>query len=194
MSNKTIRVTGAYNISKLGGTATRARAPRGAPDPDGSGQERALGAALLGHESEFAEWDVLGEIRRKLAGYRAQDVSRGRPVAQDAEAPTVDQTVSRLLGCRCRCFYCQRPVKVLYSQARAPDQWTLDRIDNALSHTVANTVVACMACNLRRRRQSAEAFKAVRQMKIVRTDESDAHADAVTGPCVRQLHAVQKLD
>lgn len=194
MTSRTIRVTGAYNISKLGGRATRSRAPPDEPDPDRSGQERALGAALLGHDSEFSHWNVRGEIRRKLSSYRAQDAARGRTIARGPDAPTVDQTVSSLLSCRLLCFYCQRPVKVMYSQARAPEQWTLDRIDNSLSHTVANTVIACMACNLRRRSQSAEAFKAVKQMRIVRTNGTDAHADTASGPCVSPMHAVQKLD
>ena len=189
MSDKTIRVTGAYNITKLGGSATRARAPPGAEDPDSAGQDRALGAALLGHESEFSRWNVRGEIRRKLAGYRAQDVARGRAPAAGDAAPGVEGTLARLLGSGRRCYYCEQPTKVLYGRARAPEQWTLDRLDNSVSHTVENTVVSCMACNLRRRRQSAEAFRAVRQMKIVRTG-----AEQSSIACVPRMHDVHKMD
>lgn len=189
MPDKTIRLTGAYNITKLGGTASRARAPPGVEDPDSSGQDRALGAALLGHECAHSEWDLRGEIRRKLASYRAQDVARGRAVAEGNQEPDVDGTITRLLGCGRRCYYCDKPTKVLYGKARAPNQWTLDRLDNTVGHTIKNTVIACMACNLRRRRQSAEAFKAVKQMRIVRTG-----AEQVSPACVDKVHGDHAMD
>ena len=39
-----------------------------------------------------------------------------------------------------------------------PRQWTLDRKDNTLGHSVENTVVSCLGCNLRRRSRDHESF------------------------------------
>ncbi len=189
MVDKTVTVTGSYNITKLGGSAVRARAPKDEREPNQAGQKRALGAALLGHTSTFEKWDVRGEIRRKLSGYRAQDVARRRTPASGDEAPDEEGTIEKLLASDLECYYCGRHMKVLYSKARDPLQWTLDRVDNTLSHTVRNTVVACMGCNLQRRRRSAEAFRDVKQMRIVRVD----HADPVTTPSPRPMHANKTL-
>lgn len=188
--NKTIMLRGAYNIARLGGDAVRSRAPAGVPEPDRVGQERALGAALLGHSDPLDAWDLRGEVRRKLGGYRSQDrARRGEEAARD-EAPDEDGTIQRLLGCRLSCYYCGCTMKVLYAKARDPAQWTLDRIDNARPHTVANTVLACMACNLRRRRQSAEAFKDVKQMRIVRA----GIAEDPEAPSVDPMHAKSDME
>ncbi len=190
MTSKTVTVTGAYNICKLGGDASRARAPDGCHEPREAGQERALGAALLRHVSEFDVWDVRGEIRRKLNGYRSQDVARGRAPAAGKEAPDEDGTIERLLGERLGCHYCRQRVKVLYRRARDPAQWTLDRLDNSLAHTVANTVIACMSCNLKRRRQSAEAYRTTKQMRVVRVES----AEPPPSPCVDPMHVRRALE
>ena len=189
MTSKTITVTGAYNIAKLGGKASRKRAPDGEKEPDFVGQKKALGAALLGHTGAFESWDVRGEIRRKLNGYRSQDASRGRTPAAGREARDDDGTIERLLACGLSCYYCRQRMKALYSKARDPLQWTLDRIDNTLAHTIDNTVIACMGCNLKRRRQSAEAFRDVKQMRVIRAERAEGHGSPSVSPMhVRDDH------
>ena len=98
MAEKTVTVTGSYNVAKLGGAATRSRVPKDEQEPDQASQKTALGAALLGHISGFENWDVRGEIRRKLRGYRAQDVARRRAPAPSGEAPDEEGTIERLLA------------------------------------------------------------------------------------------------
>ena len=49
---------------------------------------------------------------------------------------------------------------------REPFQWTLDRIDNSLSHTNENTCVSCLKCNLQRRVMDADKFTFTKQLKI----------------------------
>ena len=48
-------------------------------------------------------------------------------------------------------------------------QWTLDRIDNDQGHTYDNVVIACLECNLQRRRTNSDKFLFTKQMKIVRS-------------------------
>ena len=50
------------------------------------------------------------------------------------------------------------------------EQWTLDRIDNDLSNTDENVIVACLKCNLQRRRQNKDKFLFTKQLKIVKQE------------------------
>ena len=45
-------------------------------------------------------------------------------------------------------------------------QWTLDRINNNLEHSNENTVVACLKCNLERRRINKLAFQFTKNLHI----------------------------
>ncbi len=47
-------------------------------------------------------------------------------------------------------------------------QWTLDRINNDIGHNNGNLVVACLECNLKRRRTNKDAFMFTKNMVIVR--------------------------
>ena len=163
---KTIELKGAYNKGQLGGDGRRARVKDAGEEPDANGQIAAVGAALLGHSNPYEKWDVRGEIKRKLQGYAAQD--RARRGGDASDSIDVDATLTKLLSCKLKCYYCENPMKVLYSKARDSMQWTLDRLDNDAMHTPENTVMACMKCNLQRRRRRADAFRDTKQMKIVR--------------------------
>ena len=45
-------------------------------------------------------------------------------------------------------------------------QWTLDRINNNLEHSNKNTVVACLKCNLDRRRKNFHAYTFTKNLSI----------------------------
>ena len=47
-------------------------------------------------------------------------------------------------------------------------QWTLDRIDNDKGHNMENVVIACLDCNIRRRRKNKDDFMFSKNMEIVR--------------------------
>ena len=65
------------------------------------------------------------------------------------------------------CYYCKEHVKRLYVDVRDGKQWSLDRIDNNLGHNTGNVVIACLDCNLKRRRKSVERYSAEKSMLIV---------------------------
>ena len=102
---KTVVVTGAYNVGKLGGDGVRKDA-RDAPDePPFEGQLAAVGAALLGHASPHAGWDAGKAVLRKIQGYRAQDrEKRGGLPPGDL---TLDGVLGSLLACKLACYYCK---------------------------------------------------------------------------------------
>ena len=140
-------------------------------EPPRAGQLTAAGAALLEQTSTYDAWGVRSQVQRKIQGYRSQD-RRKRPDSEQDDL-CVDGVLEDLLACKLRCFYCAKPVKLLYTQSRDPAQWTLDRIDNSRTHTRTNTVIACMRCNLSRRTQDSAAYKDVKQMVVVREKHAD---------------------
>jgi hypothetical protein len=47
---------------------------------------------------------------------------------------------------------------ILYDMSRESRQWTVDRIDNDKGHNMDNYHLACLECNLKRRRTNDEKF------------------------------------
>jgi hypothetical protein len=127
------------------------------------------------------------EISRKLCGYRQQDKSAlcksGQPCRQalcksghgcnDVGLSPIglQSTIDLLVASDLRCCYCRQEVLVLYELVREKQQWTLDRIDNNRGHTADNVVIACLECNLKRRRVDNELFTFTRQLVVTKSDD-----------------------
>lgn len=115
-------------------------------------------------------------VVEKLANYRHQDqIKHGW--APDLFA-TLPFAVQLLVQCGLTCHYCSAHVYVLYKKVLESKQWTLDRIDNTRGHNRDNVVVACLECNLKRRRTNKEAFlftktKAMSVRKLAAAAEDD---------------------
>ena len=104
-------------------------------------------------------------IKRKIAGYRQQDISKDRNAKENAEFRDV---VSKLVTAKGCCTYCDSCLVLSGGENRSKLQWSLDRIDNRLGHTASNTVISCLACNLRRRARSHTKFLAGSKMAFVK--------------------------
>ena len=119
---------------------------------------------VINHNGEI---DNIGEIiktlKKKISGYRQQDLEKNLPIDL---LINFEELIEKLVVSRLRCEYCRRDVLILYNIVRYESQWTLDRINNDLGHSCDNTLVACLKCNLQRRRQIMEAFKFTKQLKI----------------------------
>ena len=105
------------------------------------------------------------EIRRKLDGYRRQDISKDKydPI-RFVDFPYVLE----LLETNPYCYYCEEPVKILYEISRDPKQWTLERIQNTNGHNKDNVKISCLCCNLRRRTMYHEKYKFTKQLNLTR--------------------------
>tara|TARA_B100000902_G_scaffold362841_1_gene381436 strand:+ start:6274 stop:6870 length:597 start_codon:yes stop_codon:yes gene_type:complete len=118
------------------------------------------------------------ELEKKINGYKQQDIKR--KLHDESTLINLKETVNKLLTCGMRCCYCDKRVKVIYRRVRDKYQWTLDRIDNDKNHSNHNTVIACLSCNLSRRRRTKEAFefhwktKIVKVNKVVEVDDSQS--------------------
>jgi hypothetical protein len=93
-------------------------------------------------------------IKNKLQGYKQQDKKRG--FAEDLI--TLDELMEKLRGNPLVCHYCAEPLVIQSSISKDMRQWTLDRVNNDVGHTAANTIISCLGCNLRRRRIASTAF------------------------------------
>jgi len=106
------------------------------------------------------------QLELKLYSYRQQDIKKNL-YQQDAFI-TLTDTISLLRECNLECVYCNECVFVLYENVRDPKQWSLDRIDNDLGHNNGNVMIACLQCNLKRRRINMSSFLFTKQMKLVK--------------------------
>ena len=103
-------------------------------------------------------------IYKKIESYKHQDSLKNRATNNFIMV----EDVIELLKQQMVCYYCSENVVVLYKMRREPKQWTLDRIDNELSHEKKNVVISCLGCNLERRCKNKDKFDFTKKMKIVK--------------------------
>jgi hypothetical protein len=103
------------------------------------------------------------EIERKIAGYKRQDSLKKREFGI-----TYEEIVGKMEQQQLKCKYCRQEMLLKYESCRGREmrQWTLDRLDNDLGHTNANCHLACLKCNLQRRRTSDDAFIFTKQLVL----------------------------
>ena len=109
--------------------------------------------------------ELLKEIDKKIASYKTQDVNKKKYMEDNIDR---EEAIEKLVACKLRCYYCKCKMKVFYNMARDPSQWTLDRIDNQRPHQNENVIVACLDCNLKRRKIDKDKFLFTKQLKIVK--------------------------
>ena len=106
------------------------------------------------------------EIKKKISGYRCQDRKKNKY----NEAKFIDDIfiTNKLLDSSFNCYYCRCNVLVLYKTVRAPNQWSVERLNNDFGHNKDNIVIACLSCNLRRKTMYHERFRFTKQVKIIK--------------------------
>ena len=109
------------------------------------------------------------DIEKKRYSYYQQDLRKQR-IEDITEILTKDEIIEKLVVSRLRCKYCKKIVVLFYDRVRDPQQWSLDRLDNSLSHTADNTCIACLKCNLERRTTSVDSFSFTKSLRIRKLD------------------------
>lgn len=109
---------------------------------------------------------LTSHIKNKLYNYKQQDVIKKK--LNEANFVSFDETVNLLKTCNLKCCYCSSEVYILYKRVREMKQWSLDRIDNNIGHNSGNLVIACLECNLKRRRTNKDAFMFTKNMVIIK--------------------------
>ena len=109
---------------------------------------------------------VLQQINKKIYGYKQQDIVK--KLLNNDKLITLESVINKMIECELKCYYCTCEMNVLYDISREMKQWSVDRIDNNLGHNIDNYYLACLECNLKRRRRSDDKFLFTKQMKLVK--------------------------
>jgi hypothetical protein len=114
---------------------------------------------------------AIQEINRKISSYKQQDILKKR--YDETKFLTFQSIINKMIECELKCRYCSTEMNVLYDISREMHQWSVDRIDNDLGHNIDNYHLACLDCNLKRRRRTDEKFLFTKQLNIVKQDNTD---------------------
>jgi hypothetical protein len=109
---------------------------------------------------------AIQQINRKIYGYKQQDIIK--KLFNQNEFINLESIINKMVECELKCYYCSTEMNILYDISREMKQWSVDRIDNDLGHNLTNYYLACLECNLKRRRRSDEKFLFTKQMKLVK--------------------------
>ena len=111
---------------------------------------------------------ILQEINKKIGGYKQQDKLKKH--YDEANFIKLQTILGKMISTELKCRYCLNEMFVLYDISREKNQWTVDRIDNDTGHRDDNFHLACLECNLKRRRRTDEKYLFTKQMKLIKRD------------------------
>jgi hypothetical protein len=111
---------------------------------------------------------MLRQIKQKIRSYKQQDVLKN--MWNEANFVDIENVIKKMLDSKLLCYYCKHQMFILYEVSREMKQWTIDRIDNDKGHNNDNYHLACLECNLKRRRQSDVKFLFTKQLIIVKQE------------------------
>tara|TARA_Y100000389_G_C17119169_1_gene344568 strand:- start:108 stop:584 length:477 start_codon:yes stop_codon:yes gene_type:complete len=131
---------------------------------DSDTERTCINTLYLTGECQIQKKLILSSLDKKISGYKNQDTKKG--IHDKTTLITREELLEKLVASKLKCYYCSKSVKILYSKVRDPTQWSLDRLDNDESHTKENTVIACLDCNLKRRRRDADKFHFSKNLSI----------------------------
>jgi hypothetical protein len=108
------------------------------------------------------------EINNKIYGYKQQDIVK--KLLNNEKFITFESIINKMIDCELKCYYCKKEMNVLYNISREMNQWTVDRINNDLGHNIDNYYLACLECNLKRRRRNDDKFLFTKQLNLIKID------------------------
>jgi hypothetical protein len=108
------------------------------------------------------------QIKKKIYGYKQQD--NIKKLFNENLFLTFESVINKMIECELKCRYCKKEMNVLYDISREKAQWSVDRIDNDNGHNIDNFHLACLDCNLKRRRRTDEKFLFTKQLNIIKHD------------------------
>jgi 5-methylcytosine-specific restriction endonuclease McrA len=57
---------------------------------------------------------------------------------------------SKIEECNNQCKFCKKHMEIYITDATVHSNITVDRIDNSKAHTIKNSQICCLNCNLRK--------------------------------------------
>ena len=116
-------------------------------------------------EDEKTSKIMLKQIEKKIYSYKQQDIDK--KILNDEKLVDIKYIIEKLIETEIKCYYCKCEMYILYQNVRDLKQWTVDRINNDYGHNNDNIVLACLDCNLKRRRKSADKFLFTKQLILL---------------------------
>ena len=120
----------------------------------------------LEHDENSISKIIIQQINKKISSYKQQDILKKKYNA--GAFLTFKSVIDKMVECELKCRYCSNGMFVLYDISRETKQWSVDRIDNELGHNISNFHLACLDCNLKRRRRTDEKFLFTKQLNLVK--------------------------
>jgi hypothetical protein len=111
---------------------------------------------------------MIQEINKKIYNYKQQDMLK--KLYNKEKFIAFDNIIAIMLESQLKCRYCDCEMLVLYDISREMKQWSVDRIDNNNGHNNDNFHLACLDCNLKRRRRTDEQFLFTKKLNLVKQD------------------------
>ena len=111
---------------------------------------------------------IVQQLERKISGYKQQDSDK--KLLNLEKFINLKHIIDSLISCELKCYYCNNEMSLLYEVVREHKQWTVDRVDNDLGHNCDNYILACLECNLKRRRRSKDAYFFTKNLNIVKNN------------------------
>lgn len=111
---------------------------------------------------------IIQELDKKIKSYKQQDLIK--KIYNETHFIDILNILENLIKCNMLCFYCKCEIYILYENVRELTQWTVDRIDNSLGHNKENFVIACLNCNIKRRKTHTDKFLFTKQLHLVKKD------------------------
>ena len=108
----------------------------------------------------------VSHIKNKISSYKQQDILKS--ILNTNDFVNFEYVIQLLNDCELKCHYCSCEIFLLYEFVREMKQWSLDRINNDIGHNKNNLVIACLECNLKRRRTNKDSFMFTKNLKITR--------------------------
>ena len=109
---------------------------------------------------------AIQEINKKISSYKQQDINK--KMLDNEQFIDFNCVIYKMNECELKCRYCKCEMSILYDITREMKQWSVDRIDNDKGHNKDNFHLACLECNLKRRRRTDEKFLFTKQLKLIK--------------------------
>ena len=109
---------------------------------------------------------IIQQINKKISSYKQQDILK--KILDTEQFIDFNCVINKMIECELKCRYCICEMSVLYDITREMKQWSVDRIDNDKGHNKDNFHLACLECNLKRRRKTDEKFLFTKQLKLIK--------------------------
>lgn len=106
------------------------------------------------------------QINKKISSYKQQDINK--KMLDNEQFIDFNCVISKMIDCELKCRYCKCEMSILYDITREMKQWSVDRVNNDRGHNKDNFHLACLDCNLKRRRKTDEKFLFTKQLNIIK--------------------------